>query len=113
MQFQPSTESAAAAAELRATLRREFELASPDALFPPSVIAVVIGRTPRWLELARHHGTGPAFCRSGGRFVENRRGVVQLYGARTLYRKSDVVAWAASQPRFTSTRTSVPDGVAA
>lgn len=100
-------------AELRASLRLEFDVALMEALFPQDHIAIVINCLPRWLELARYKGNGPPFVRTGGRFVKNRRGDPQWFGGRALYRKLDVLAWLDAQPRFRSTSEYVPDRVTA
>ncbi len=92
-----------ATSDLRSAIRREFEAAPADALFDQNFIAVIIGRSPRWVENSRHAGHGPPYVRTGGRFVRNKHGLVQIYGGSARYRKSDVLAWLDAQPRFRDT----------
>lgn len=92
-----------ATSDLRVSVRHEFEVAPADALFNQDFVSVITGRSPRWLEHARHAGYGPLYVRMGGRFSKNKRGVVQIYGGRALYRKADVLAWLDAQPRFRDT----------
>src|SRR5262245_36742929 len=74
-------------------------LPDPDALLPEAQSAELLGVTPRALQAWRQRGGGPAFVRISARCIR--------------YRRKDLLAWAASRLRSSTSDPGQPAGEAA